>query len=101
MSFFQSSFSQQDSLNTTRLKTVVIAETIGYTGAMVGLYSLWYKDVPSSSFHTFNDNKEWNQMDKLGHGVTTYYVGKAGYEVLKWSGVSLSLIHISEPTRPY
>lgn len=79
---------QSDSLNTTRLKTVIATEVVGYTGAMVGLYSLWYKNEPSSSFHFFNDNKEWNQMDKIGHGVTTYYVGKTGYDVLRWSGVS-------------
>jgi uncharacterized protein YfiM (DUF2279 family) len=88
MSITKYSFSQQDSLNPKRLKTVIALETIGYTGAMTGMYSLWYKDVPSSSFHTFNDNKEWLQMDKIGHGMTSYYVGKAGYEVLKWSGVS-------------
>jgi uncharacterized protein YfiM (DUF2279 family) len=81
-------FSQKDSLNTKRLKTVVLGESIGYTATMTGLYTLWYKDEPGSSFHTFNDNKEWLQMDKIGHGVTSYYVGMAGYEVLKWSGVS-------------
>jgi uncharacterized protein YfiM (DUF2279 family) len=88
MSCYQSSFSQEDSLNINRLKTVIGLETIGYTSTMVGMYSLWYKNEPSSSFHTFNDNQEWNQMDKIGHGVTSYYVGKSGYEVLKWSGVS-------------
>lgn len=88
MSFTQQLFSQQDSLNPTRLKTVIALESIGYTASMVGMYNLWYKNESSSSFHTFNDNKEWNQMDKIGHGVTSYYVGKAGYDVLKWSGVS-------------
>ncbi|MCO6501114.1 MAG: DUF2279 domain-containing protein [Vicingus serpentipes] len=78
---------QQDTLNTKRLKTVIAAETIIYSGAMTSLYQLWYKDVPSSSFHFFNDNQQWNQMDKIGHGVTSYYIGKAGYEVLKWSGI--------------
>ncbi len=86
--FTQNSFTQEDSLNTNRLKTVIALETIGYTSTMVGMYALWYKNEPSSSFHTFNDNQEWNQMDKVGHGVTSYYVGKAGFEVLKWSGVS-------------
>lgn len=81
-------FAQQDTINTKRLKTVVIVESVGYTVAMTGLYTLWYKDVSSSSFHFFNDNREWNQMDKIGHGVTAYYVGFAGYEALKWSGVS-------------
>lgn len=79
---------QQDSLNHKRLKTVIALESAGYVGAMGGMYTLWYKDIPSSSFHTFNDNAEWNQMDKVGHGMTSYYVGMAGYEVLKWSGVS-------------
>ncbi len=79
---------QQDSINSKRLKTVITAESIGYVGAMTGMYTLWYKDVPSSSFHTFNDNEEWLQMDKVGHGVTSYYVGMAGYHALKWSGVS-------------
>lgn len=55
---------------------------------MTGMYALWYKDIPSSPFHTFNDNEEWNQMDKIGHGMTSYYIGKAGHDVLKWSGVS-------------
>lgn len=81
-------FAQQDTINTKRLKTVVVAESVGYTAAMTGLYTLWYKDVSSSSFHFFNDNDEWLQMDKIGHGVTAYYVGFAGYEALKWSGVN-------------
>lgn len=88
LSTFLFAYTQQDSVNIKRLKTVIATETIGYTGAMAGLYTLWYKNEPSSSFHTFNDNKEWMQMDKIGHGVTSYYVGMAGYEVLKWSGVS-------------
>lgn len=81
-------FSQKDTLNQTRLKTVIAIETVGYAAGMTGMYALWYKDVPSASFHTFNDDGEWNQMDKIGHGMTSYYVGKAGHDVLKWSGVS-------------
>lgn len=88
LSVFKSATSQKDTLNSKRLNTVVTLEAIGYAGALTGLYTLWYKDIPSSSFHTFNDNKEWLQMDKVGHGVTSYYVGMAGYEVLNWSGVS-------------
>ena len=81
-------FAQQDTINTKRLKTVIVAESVGYTAAMTGLYSLWYKDVSRNSFHFFNDNDQWLQMDKVGHGVTSYYVGFAGYEALNWSGVS-------------
>ncbi len=87
--FFTSScLGQTDTLKVNRLKTVVIGEAVAYSGAMVGLYSLWYKDQSSSSFHLFNDNEEWLQVDKIGHSMTSYYVGIMGYEALKWSGVS-------------
>jgi uncharacterized protein YfiM (DUF2279 family) len=86
--FSFNSFSQQDTIIPKRLKMVVSTGVIGYGGMMTGLYALWYKDVPSSSFHQFNDNKQWLQMDKIGHGVSSYYAGMVGYNALRWSGVS-------------
>jgi uncharacterized protein YfiM (DUF2279 family) len=74
-------------LNKKRLTTVVVGESVGYVGVMIGLNEMWYKDYPRSSFHGFNDNAEWMQMDKFGHANTAYYVGLAGIEVLRWSGV--------------
>lgn len=81
------SFSQ-DTLNVRRLKTVVASEAIIYTGTMIGLSQLWYKDQTSSNFHFFNDNDEWLYMDKMGHTMTSYYIGKVGFETLKWTGLS-------------
>lgn len=78
----------QDILNVKRLKTVVATEVIVYSGTMVGLSQLWYKDQSSSNFHFFNDNDEWLYMDKVGHTMTSYYVGKVGYSALRWSGVN-------------
>ena len=78
---------QLDTINHKRLKTVVASEVVSYSGAMVGLYALWYKNEPSSKFHTFNDNKEWLQMDKVGHAMTSYYMGLGGYNALRWTGV--------------
>lgn len=78
---------QLDTINHKRLKTVVASEVVSYSGAMVGLYALWYKNEPSSKFHTFNDNKEWLQMDKVGHAMTSYYMGLGGYNSLRWTGV--------------
>ena len=54
---------------------------------MIGLYSLWYKDYPQSSFHFINDNQGWLQMDKFGHGLSSYYIGNIGHKLLRWSGV--------------
>jgi uncharacterized protein YfiM (DUF2279 family) len=55
---------------------------------MLGINQLWYAKFPKSSFHTINDNNEWLQMDKLGHVMSSYYIGKMGMDVLKWSGES-------------
>lgn len=77
-----------DTLNKPRRNAVVIAEaTLGVT-TLVGLNQLWYKDYDQSKFHTLNDNGEWKQMDKLGHVLTSYHVGRVGADVLNWSGVS-------------
>lgn len=77
-----------DTLNKPRRNAVVIAEaTLGVT-TLVGLNQLWYKDYEQSKFHTLNDNGEWKQMDKLGHVLTSYHVGRVGADVLNWSGVS-------------
>ncbi len=78
----------QDTLNVKRLKTVIVSEVAVYSGTMLGLSQLWYKDQSTGSFHFFNDNEEWLYMDKIGHSMTSYYIGKVGYEALNWSGVS-------------
>jgi len=59
-----------------------------YLGSMVILNQYWYANYPKSSFHFFNDNKEWLQMDKCGHFFTSYYEGYYGYRMLKWAGVN-------------
>lgn len=81
---------QNDSLASLkkRQKKVIIAGLAGTTLVHTGLYQLWYKDYPSSKFHFINDNKEWNQMDKCGHGFSAYYLSVVGTEAAKWSGMS-------------
>lgn len=80
---------QRDStvINKTNLKKVIAIETSLYAATMVGLNQLWYKEYPREKFHFFNDNKEWLQMDKIGHTFSAYYLGLVGMEALKWSGV--------------
>lgn len=79
---------KNDSVNKRRLRAVIITEAAIFGGTLYGLYNLWYKDYPQSSFHFYNDNSNWLQVDKVGHGITAYYVGKIGYEALKWANVS-------------
>jgi hypothetical protein len=58
-----------------------------YTSALIGLDRAWYKNSPQTSFHFFNDNKEWNQMDKFGHFYSSFYISTIGIDLLKWGGL--------------
>lgn len=62
--------------------------TIGLYGlSMTWLYTQWYKDYPTSSFHFFNDNGEWEQMDKYGHFWDAYNIAKPISACYRWAGV--------------
>jgi uncharacterized protein YfiM (DUF2279 family) len=84
----QSFFKKSDSLNIKRRNAVFLTEATLATGTLIALDKMWYSDYPRSSFHFNNDNNQWLQMDKMGHVMTSYYVGKVGMEVLDWAGVS-------------
>lgn len=81
-------YNKSDSLNIKRRNAVIISETALSLGTLFALDKLWYSDYPRTSFHFKNDNNQWKQMDKMGHVMTSYYLGKVGMEVLDWSGVS-------------
>lgn len=73
--------------NKKRVKAVAVTNVVAYSAAMVGLYAAWYKDYPQSSFHFFNDVKEWQQVDKIGHAYSAYAESKASMEVWRWTGI--------------
>ena len=81
-------YKKSDTLNTKRRNAIILTESVMAGGALIGLNQLWYKDYPRSGFHFKNDNNDWKQMDKVGHFMTSYYIGKIGMEVLDWAGVS-------------
>jgi len=85
--FIKDSFSAHSVLN-KRIKTVTAANIIGYGGSMIALYSAWYKDYPQSNFHFFNDNKEWNQVDKVGHAYSAYTESRVSMEMWRYAGLS-------------
>ncbi len=82
--------SQEDSLKKFKQRKLLLGIATGTTATVgsIGLYQAWYKDYNSGSFHTFNDNSEWLQMDKAGHTLTTFQIGNAGYHACKWSGMT-------------
>jgi uncharacterized protein YfiM (DUF2279 family) len=79
---------KSDTLNKSRRNALIIGETTASSLALVALDRLWYADYPRSSFQFRNDNNQWLQMDKVGHVMSTYYVGLLGMELLDWAGVS-------------
>ncbi len=95
MSWF-SAFSQKDTtgfwetpetLNRGRFWTAAGVGAIGYTGTLVSLNELWYKQYPRTSFHFFNDAREWQQMDKAGHMFTAYFEADWLYGISRWTGM--------------
>ncbi len=54
---------------------------------------VWYRQYPRSAFHFFNDNAQWNQMDKWGHAWTTYNSGRLIMQAMRWAGFSVSPFH--------
>lgn len=83
----QSAFWQvPDTLNEARLRGVTAVGAVSLTGALVGLNYLWYADHPRTSFHFFNDNADWLQMDKAGHVATAYQLSRIGFESVRWTG---------------
>jgi uncharacterized protein YfiM (DUF2279 family) len=74
--------------NKKRVWTVAALHAGLYAGSMLALSQAWYADYPKSSFHTFDDSKEWLQVDKVGHTWTAYQISRASMASWKWAGLS-------------
>ncbi|MEQ8519962.1 MAG: DUF2279 domain-containing protein [Cytophagales bacterium] len=79
----------QDSteFNSRKFNTYLIGTAAVYTGTLIGLQALWYSDSEQRSFHFFNDNGQWKQVDKIGHAYSSYQLGRISYDLLKNAGV--------------
>jgi hypothetical protein len=79
-----------DSLNVEfskkKLAMVSAAGGVIYGGAMIGVSQAWYRHYEQTSFQFFNDNAQWLQMDKLGHTMTSYYMGRIAVRAMQWTG---------------
>jgi hypothetical protein len=70
-----------------RVKLVAALNVAAYTGSLVALNEAWYKGYPRTSFHVFDDSKEWLQVDKVGHAWSAYSLGKYSSDVWQWAGL--------------
>lgn len=77
-----------DTLNKSRFWVATGLTTALYTGTVIALNEAWYKQYPRSSFHTFNDTREWRQMDKMGHLYTSYFESLWSYNIARWTGMN-------------
>ena len=84
----KSFFYQADSFSQARFNGMMTSTVSGSAISITILSKQWYSDYETVPFHWFNDNDQWLLMDKLGHGVTSYYGGVYGYNALRWTGLS-------------
>lgn len=75
-------------INNKRFYLITGIHASYYGGSLLLLGQAWYKDFPKTSFHTFNDSKEWLQVDKVGHGFTAYNFSKYSKGMWEWTGLS-------------
>ncbi|MEO8721101.1 MAG: DUF2279 domain-containing protein [Ginsengibacter sp.] len=74
--------------NQKRINLVKAANIVGYGGTLIGLNAIWYSKYPRSGFHFFNDDAEWQQVDKVGHLYSSYTESRATMEAWRWAGLS-------------
>jgi hypothetical protein len=67
-------FPQSDSSGINRRREYLIGGGAAafYGLSVVGMNELWYKNYEHSSFHWVDDSREWLQMDKTGHFLSSY-----------------------------
>jgi hypothetical protein len=58
-----------------------------YTGTVIALNSAWYQQYDRTSFHFFDDHREWRGMDKMGHLYTAYFESLWTYKLARWTGI--------------
>lgn len=59
-----------------------------YGTSLVGLSQYWYRDYPRSSFHFFDDRREWLGVDKAGHAFNSYYISRWSVGMYRWTGMN-------------
>ena len=58
------------------------------SGSLIYLNQAWYQEYNTSHFHTFDDSQEWMQMDKVGHTLSNFQIGRLMMDAMDWAGYS-------------
>ncbi len=85
---FVGSSSTKEKNNIKNRQIVSTALHVGtITSSLLILNKYWYSGYPKQKLASFNDSKEWLQMDKMGHIFSTYLEARTSQALWKWSGV--------------
>ena len=71
----------------SRVRFATISNVVGYSAILTYLNSEWYSGYPRGSFRFFNDNAEWQQIDKVGHMYGAYIESRTSMELWRWTGI--------------
>ncbi len=86
--FAQRSFFQEaESLSNGRLIGTSVGIGSFWSGSMIGLSQVWYSEVDKEPWHTFDDSRNWLQMDKAGHFYISHKITQFCRDKYVWSGV--------------
>lgn len=74
-------------INKKKLYVITGVHAASYAGTLAILGTTWYNDFPKTSFHVFNDSREWLQVDKAGHIWTAYNIANYSARLWRWPGI--------------
>lgn len=80
-------FTNATSVNPKRKKWSNRIALGGYALSMLYLGTAWYANEELGHFRFFNDWREWQQMDKVGHVLGGYTTTRLWIDLYRWSGV--------------
>ena len=74
---------QADSVQTKSMYAPVIIQSAVYATGTFYLTQIWYAGHRRVSFHFYNDNAGWMQVDKVSHAFISYHVNDISYLIFK------------------
>jgi hypothetical protein len=81
-------FERSDTLNKKRLLYISGGTGIGWVGSMSVLYGTWYSKQNLGTFHSYDDSRNWLQMDKIGHVYTAWQINSLTSSMFRWTGLT-------------
>jgi uncharacterized protein YfiM (DUF2279 family) len=65
---------------------------VGQAGVVVSTMAIlnkyWYSKEPRQKLASFDDSKEWLQMDKVGHTFSTFLEARLSSSIFEWGGMN-------------